>query len=290
MIKSMTGFGKAVTTYGNKNITVEIRSLNSKQLDLNVRMPSLYREKEMGLRGLLSKQLARGKSELNISVENTGEESNYTLNQELALNYHSELKKLAKNIGQEDARTLDILIKMPDVLKTDRQQLDEKEWEVVAATVNEATKALIAFREQEGKILAQDFEARTLKILSLLEEVEKYEGERVKAVRERIEKNLEEWAGEQKIDRNRLEQELIYYLEKLDITEEKVRLRTHCAYFLDTLKTPESQGKKLGFIVQEMGREINTTGSKANHAEIQKLVVQMKDELEKIKEQMLNIL
>jgi len=289
MIKSMTGFGKAVTSFGNKNITVEIRSLNSKQLDLNVRMPSLYREKEMGLRSMLSKTLGRGKSELNISLENIGEESNHTINHDLATNYFQELQKLSDKLGLQSP-SLETLIKMPDVMRAERQPLNEEEWKAVAQTIDQAVENLIDFRNREGGILEEDFKKRNNTILELLDAVEQYEEERVKTVREKIEKHLEESVGEQKVDQNRLEQELIYYLEKLDITEEKLRLRTHCAYFEDTLNADTSQGKKLGFIVQEMGREINTTGSKANHAEIQKLVVQMKDELEKIKEQMLNVL
>lgn len=290
MILSMTGFGKATGEFGNKKISVEVKSLNSKQSDIQVRMSSLYREKEMDLRSLIFKTLKRGKIEANIFVENNGGEGSYSLNKELATRYFKEVSALANELNLNSEGLLSTLVKMPDVMKPEREELSAEEAAVVYALVDEALDKLTNFREDEGAQLAADFKDRIASILSLLEEVEVHEPKRVEAIRARIEKNLNEWVGEDNVDKNRQEQELIFYLEKLDITEEKVRLRAHCKYFLDTMASDSSEGKKLGFIAQEIGREINTIGSKANQAEIQRAVVQMKDELEKIKEQVLNVL
>ena len=286
----MTGFGKATGEFGNKKISVEIKSLNSKQSDIQVRMSSLYREKEMDLRSLIFKTLKRGKIEANIFVENNGGEGSHSLNKDLAKRYFSEINGLASELNLSAEQILPTLMKMPDVMKSEREELSKAEAAVVYALVDEAITKLTKFRSDEGAQLAKDFEDRIATILDLLKEVEVHEPKRVEGIRARIEKNLNEWVGEDNVDKNRQEQELIFYLEKLDITEEKVRLRAHCKYFIDTMNGELSEGKKLGFITQEIGREINTIGSKANQAEIQRAVVQMKDELEKIKEQVLNVL
>ena len=290
MIVSMTGFGKALGQFGNKKVIIEIKSLNSKQTDLNVRMPSLYKEKEMAIRSLLYDRLERGKIECNIYVENNGAESNHAINRGLALNYYQNLKSIAEEVGESSGQLLDSVLRLPEVVRAEREELEEKEYEFVLGLVIEACDKLMEFRSQEGDKLKTEFEGRIAGILTHFETVKAHEKERVDSVRYRITKNLEEWVDGDKLDTSRLEQELIYYIEKLDITEEKVRLKAHCEYFLETLDAPKSQGKKLGFIGQEIGREINTIGSKAYHAPIQKAVVQMKDELEKIKEQVLNVL
>lgn len=290
MILSMTGFGKAIGQYGNKKLIVEIKSLNSKQTDLTVRMPTLYKEKEMVMRTLLYDKLGRGKIEFNLYVENNGAESNYTINKDLALNYFTNLKALADEIGESERSYLSTLIKLPEVVRAEREEMNEEEWSYIEKLTHEACDHLTDFRRQEGEKLYKDFTARIDGILEHFETVKAHETERVDSVRQRISKALEDNVSSDKIDKNRQEQELIYYIEKLDITEEKVRLKAHCEYFMETLNTGDSQGKKLGFITQEIGREINTIGSKAYHAPIQKAVVQMKDELEKIKEQVLNVL
>jgi len=286
MMKSMTGFGKAVCELPGKKITIEIRSLNSKQLDLNLRMPSLYREKESELRSEISKQAERGKVDVGIFSESTGEASVLNINKALAKTYFNELKELAVEL-KEDNKILPLILKMPDVFKNEKQELDEKEWKVVKACADKAIEEFNKFRGDEGKTLQKEIGARVNTIADLLSEVRKMDENRIPSVRERLQKSVAEL--KEKIDQNRFEQELIYYIEKFDITEEKVRLQTHCDYFLKTMKEASS-GRKLGFITQEIGREINTIGSKANDAGIQKTVVQMKDELEKIKEQLLNVL
>ncbi len=286
----MTGFGKCVGTVGTKKFSIEVKSLNSKQLDITMRMPGIYREKELELRGELSSKLDRGKVDVSIFFESNGEEAPTNVNKELALSYHKQLKDIAAVIGEEDSDMLPILLRMPDVLKAERQELDEEEWASIKALVFGAVDELVNYRTAEGKVLENDFRQRITTILSLLDEVAQHEGERMESIKERIQKSLKEVGSEEKIDQNRYEQELIYYLEKIDITEEKVRLKSNCDYFLETLDSEKAQGKKLGFIGQEIGREINTLGSKANHAHIQRIVVQMKDELEKIKEQVLNVL
>lgn len=286
-MKSMTGFGKAVCELPGKKITIEIRSLNSKQLDLNLRMPSLYREKESELRSEISKQAERGKVDVGVFSESTGEASVLNINKSLAKTYHSELKALAEELKEKSDHLLPLILKMPDVFKNERQELEEKEWKVVKACADKAIEEFNKFRGDEGKTLQKEIGARVNTIATLLAEVRKMDENRIPSVRERLQKSVAEL--KEKIDQNRFEQELIYYIEKFDITEEKVRLQTHCDYFINTMKEASS-GRKLGFITQEIGREINTIGSKANDAGIQKTVVQMKDELEKIKEQLLNVL
>jgi uncharacterized protein (TIGR00255 family) len=287
MIKSMTGFGKHVSELADKKITVEVRSLNSKQLDLNVRIPGLYREKELELRSEIGRTVERGKVDISIYSESISVEKSVTINKSLALNYYNELQALSGELGEVPRDYLSIIVKMPDVLRPERQELDEKEWAGVKAAVDKALQAFNKFREDEGRVLQKEFEERLNNIVTLLDEVTVLDQQRMPAVRERLQKAVDELS--EKIDQNRFEQELIYYIEKLDITEEKLRLRTHCEYFLNTMKEASS-GRKLGFITQEIGREINTIGSKANDAGIQKLVVRMKDELEKLKEQLLNVL
>lgn len=292
MLQSMTGFGKATKNIENKKITIEIRSLNSKQADITTKIPALYREKEMELRNLLSQNLKRGKIELNFWIEENESSSSVILNKPVINDYYNQLQETAtflnRNIEQENI--LEIIMRMPEVLKTEIKELDEKEWTQILKTVDEAIIDIKRFRNQEGKVLQNDFEKRISIIEKLLASVEPFEKERIEKVKDRIKQHFQENIKDIEIDQNRFEQELIYYLEKFDITEEKIRLKNHCKYFIETLNDENSQGKKLGFITQEIGREINTLGSKANHSEVQKIVVQMKDELEKIKEQVLNVL
>ncbi len=292
MLKSMTGFGKAFAEYEDKKITIEIKSLNSKQSDINIRMPQQYKEKELVLRNELIQSLNRGKIDLSVWIEGGESDKTIQFNENLIKEYYAQLENVSKIIKQpiENEQVMQIIMRLPDVLKTEQKELDEKEWEVILNTTKEALKKLDIFRVQEGKMLEKDFAKRIDRIIDFLNQIKPYEKERIDKVRERINQNLKEFVDNQDVDKNRFEQEIIFYLEKFDITEEKVRLRNHTAYFLETMKKEEMPGKKLGFISQEIGREINTIGSKANHAEIQKLVVQMKDELEKIKEQLLNIL
>lgn len=290
MIASMTGFGKSQRQFEGKKITVEIKSLNSKQGDFIIRMPSIYKEKELELRSLLSKELQRGKIELTVYTEGNSHEAQHSFNKELAVAYYNELKSLKNELGVSDTDYLAQVMRLPDVLKTERPELGEEEANVLLSLVKEAIAGVNEFRNQEGKKLETDFSNRIAHIETLLTEVESHDPKRIEAIRERITKNVQEILNGENVDFNRHEQELIYYIEKLDITEEKVRLRAHCEYFLETMNADKSQGKKLGFISQEVGREINTIGSKANYAPIQRAVVQMKDELEKIKEQVLNVL
>ncbi len=290
MLESMTGFGKAAASFGDKKITVEIKSLNSKQFDLSMKLPSLYREKELGLRNVLAGILVRGKVDLLVYTEQADAEKRASINQQLALSYLKEIKALAHagdiEVGESVINTL---LNMPEVLQTERPELSEAEYQVLEAAVREAAEALLSFRRNEGARLSEDIGMRVRNIESLRIGVEDFLEERIQHVRDRIEKNIADVLSNEEIDRNRMEQEIIYYLEKLDITEEHTRLKGHCDFFLETMEASEAPGKKLGFISQEMGREINTMGSKANHVGIQRLVVQMKDELEKIKEQLLNI-
>lgn len=288
-MKSMTGFGKAVCELPQKKVTVEIRSLNSRQLDLNIRMPSVYREKESEVRSELSKTAERGKIDVSIFLEGTSEAGLATINTSLVTAYHAELKKIAESLGEERKDFLSLIMRMPDVLKQDKQDLDEDEWKEVYRAFIAALAAFGKFREDEGGVLANELSHRIGIISKKLVEVATLDPQRAVAVRERLQKHLAESAATDQVDNNRFEQELIYYLEKLDITEEKLRLQTHLDYFISTMKEPGA-GRKLGFIAQEIGREINTIGSKANDAGIQMIVVQMKDELEKIKEQLLNVL
>lgn len=290
-IKSMTGFGKAGLEIPGKKITVEVRSLNSKGLDLNLRMPYFYKEKELELRAEIGKQVERGKVDVSVYTESTQDVLPVAINKTLAKIYYKELKALSEELNESNQNLLSLVVKMPDVLKAEREvvELDLEEWKQVKVTVDKAIEAFQKFRDDEGKILANEFDSRVGIISKLLKEVIALDGLRVPNIKERIRTNLSDAIEKEKIDSNRFEQELIYYIEKLDITEEKLRLKTHLDYFVATMKEPSS-GRKLGFISQEIGREINTIGSKANDAGIQKLVVQMKDELEKIKEQMLNVL
>jgi uncharacterized protein (TIGR00255 family) len=290
-MKSMTGFGKAIGEIPGKKVTVEVRSLNSKQLDLNLRLPYLYKEKELELRADISKQIERGKVDLTIFTESTQETLPVAINKALAKTYYKELKSLSEELNESNHNLLSLIVKMPDVLKAEREvvELDEAEWKQIKTTVDKAIEAFQKFRSDEGKMLSNEFITRTGIIDKLLTEVLSLDAARVENIKTRIKNNLTEAIEKEKIDQNRFEQELIYYIEKLDITEEKLRLKTHIDYFITTMKEPAS-GRKLGFITQEIGREINTIGSKANDAGVQKLVVQMKDELEKIKEQLLNVL
>jgi len=288
----MTGFGKATAEVNNKKISVEIKSLNSKQADMFVRMPSFYKEKELPVRSLINKELERGKIEFSLYVELLAEQSSVNLNKDLFKKYYTELKDVLTDLNEAttNENLVSIVAKMPDVYKSEKSELDETEWVEIEKTIKEAIIALDNFRRDEGKSLLEELTLRINNIVSLLAEVEQYDEERITTVKERISNHLKEAVGEQNINNDRFEQELIFYIEKFDVTEEKTRLTTHCNYFLETLNSDISEGKKLGFISQEIGREVNTLGSKANHADIQKIVVKMKDELEKIKEQALNIL
>lgn len=289
MIKSMTGFGKATAELADKTITVEIRALNSKGADISLRLSSGLRNYELELRNELSKQLERGKIDLNIMVESATADAPVEINLALAKAYHSQLKKLAGELGEPLDNTIPHILKFPDVMKGERKETDEHEWKVIKACVYEAIAQLNAFRKTEGKSLQNDFENRLEKINTYLEEIKKMDLLRINSIKERIRNNLADVIGKENIDENRFEQELIYYIEKLDINEEKVRLKTHLDYFMETCGE-NSPGRKLNFISQEIGREINTIGSKANDAPMQKFVVLMKDELEKIKEQANNVL
>lgn len=290
MLKSMTGFGKAMGTRGEISYNVEIRSLNSKQTDIYVRMPSVFKSKELDLRTKLAKELSRGKIEMSLNIHGTSAETLQTINADLAKHYHQEIKNLAGALGEKTEDLLAMVIKMPDVMVSKAPVLDTEEWSFVMELVSEALGNHSEFRIVEGRSLEDDFKIRIDSITRLLVEVEKYEDVRVESVRARLDKGVEELLQNENLDKNRHEQEIIYYIEKLDINEEKVRLNAHLQYFVETMNQGGTAGKKLGFITQEMGREINTLGSKAYHQDIQKIVVQMKDELEKIKEQVLNVL
>ena len=291
MIESMTGYGKAVVAYKDKKIHAEIKSLNSKQLDLQTRIAPLYREKEMEIRQLVSAALERGKADFSLWIEKETGVDATPLNVALMENYYRQLKDASARMGiPEPVDWLTTLTRMPDVLtKTEQEELSDEEWTVVREAVQKAVDALVDFRRQEGAALEKKFAEKIDNIERLLAEIEPYEKNRVEKIRQRIVEGLQQIPGVE-YDKNRLEQELIYYIEKLDISEEKQRLTNHLKYFRETMKNGHGQGKKLGFIAQEMGREINTTGSKSNQAEMQNIVVQMKDELEQIKEQVLNAL
>lgn len=290
MLQSMTGFGKASGTFSNKKITVEIKSLNSKNLDLFVRMPTIYRQNEIELRKLLGKRLDRGKVECNINVELIGDATSQKLNQKLIGSYYNQLIAISDELNLPKENLLATLVKMPDVFASESDELDPEEWNFIVSILEAAINEHVSFRTAEGNLLAEEFTLRIKNIKTAFDAIPAYENSRIEGIKSRIENNLEEFVGISKIDKNRFEQELIYYLEKFDISEEKHRLENHLTYFMETLNKPVSQGKKLGFISQEIGREINTLGSKAYDAEMQKLVVGMKDELEKIKEQILNTL
>jgi uncharacterized protein (TIGR00255 family) len=285
----MTGFGKATKEFENRTVNVEIRSLNSKGMDLSFRIPSTYREFELELRSELTRLLERGKVDLSIYVENKAVETPIEINTELAKEYHKKIKQLSAELNENVSDIIAQVLKMPDVLKSERKEPDENEWKEIKSVITIAVEALNKFRAEEGKSIEKDFSERLRLIKDCLDKIIDLDKSRLNAIKERIKTNLSEVIGADKIDSNRFEQELIYYIEKLDINEEKVRLNTHLEYFLKTMVEP-SGGRKLNFIAQEIGREINTIGSKANHAEMQKLVVLMKDELEKIKEQTNNVL
>lgn len=285
----MTGFGKAVKEFQNKTVSVEIRSLNSKNVDLSLRLSSLYRDKEHELKSEVTRLLERGKIDLSVYVESKTQEAPVEVNTELAKLYHARIKQLAIDLNEDHTNILSNVLKMPDVLKSERKEPNEQDWKEIYEVIVMAVDSLNNFRMDEGKSIEKDFEDRLGVILVALEKIKEFDANRILNIKERIRKNLEEVVGADKVDGNRFEQELIYYIEKLDINEEKVRLKTHLDYFIKTMREP-SAGRKLNFIAQEIGREINTIGSKANDAEMQKQVVLMKDELEKIKEQTNNVL
>ena len=291
MIQSMTGYGNAVVAHKDKKIHVEIKSLNSKQLDLQTRIAPLYREKEMEMRQMVAEALIRGKVDMSVWIEKESAVDATPVNAALVENYYRQLKDIAQKVGiPEPEDWIYTLTRMPDVLtKTEVEVLDDEEWAIVKAAVGEALQGLVNFRKQEGAALQKKFAEKIDNIAKLLADIEPFEKGRVEKIKTRIEDGLKQIPGVE-YDKNRLEQELIYYIEKLDISEEKQRLANHLKYFRETMDEPAGQGKKLGFIAQEMGREINTTGSKSNQAEMQNIVVKMKDELEQINEQVLNAL
>ena len=288
----MTGFGKATLEYGNKKIVVEVKSLNSKQADVSTRIAPLYREKDIEIRNLLSQRLERGKIDLSLYFDNAAKDATAQINVPMLEAYHQQIEAAAQQLGIAAPQNwFDLLLRLPDVLKTETPELDDAEWEaVVAQGINAAIDQLQQFRIQEGRALQAVFEAKIHNIQTLLAQIDPFEKERVSKIKVRLEENLLALADKVDYDKNRLEQELIYYIEKLDVNEEKVRLANHLDYFLETMAHEKSPGKKLGFIAQEIWREVNTLGSKANHSEMQKIVVKMKDELEQIKEQVLNVL
>ncbi|WP_304156611.1 YicC/YloC family endoribonuclease [Mesonia mobilis] len=288
MIQSMTGFGKSIVELPGKKITIELKSLNSKNLDLNARMPSQYRERELDLRGKIAKSLSRGKVDFSLYVEITGEATTASVNAAVVKKYIQQLKEIPPTGSADEASLLEIAMRLPDTLKTEREEIDESEFNAIDQGLEEALAEINDFRDAEGKALEKDFVLRIETLQQLLQEVIEIDPQRIDAVKERLQKGIEEL--KENVDENRFEQELVYYIEKYDITEEKTRLENHLSYFTETLNSSDSNGKKLGFIGQEIGREINTIGSKSNFAPMQKLVVQMKDELEKIKEQLLNVL
>ncbi|MBI5010104.1 MAG: YicC family protein [Bacteroidia bacterium] len=291
MIKSMTGYGKAVAETPQKKITIEIKSLNSKQLDLNTKLPWLYKEKEPEIRNMVSQKLDRGKIDFSIFIDSADQELATVINKGTVKNYYNQFKEIATELEIKlDDQIFSVIMKLPDTLKTDKSEIPEEEWNLVKNKISESLHIIDQYRIEEGNSIMNDVIKCIDKILSLLEQIGPFEEGRIKEVREKLDSILSENIGNENIDKNRFEQELIYYIEKFDINEEKVRLKTHCDYFLTTIKTDAPNGKLLNFICQEIGREINTIGSKANDASIQKLVVMMKDELEKIKEQTLNIL
>ena len=288
MIQSMTGYGKAVLQLPTKKVTIEIKSLNSKNLDLNVRIPSYYKEKELAVRKKLASALVRGKIDFSIYVEMTSDETSTKVNKSVVKQYIEQLRNTIDSGRASDVVLLEMAIRMPDALTTEREELDENEWDLINKNIDIAITEIVQYRIDEAASLEVDFRERIANINTYLDEVKALDSDRVENVKTRLKKAIDDLRVD--TDENRFEQELIYYLEKLDINEEKVRLANHLDYFLQTLASEDSNGKKLGFIVQEMGREINTTGSKANYAPMQKAVIQMKNELEQIKEQILNVL
>ena len=291
MIFSMTGYGKATCTLPQKKINIEIRSLNSKQLDINSRIPGLYREKEIEIRNKISNRLYRGKVDISFSVEAEIPDRVTKINQQIIESYFQQLKPVADKLNiDQTSDFLRVIMPLPDTTKTEQAELNEQEWLELSKSIDSAIDDIITFRQQEGKALSREVTQRIDNIRKLLSEIEPHEKERIERIKERIRENLQTIAEKGSVDENRFEQELIYYIEKLDVTEEKVRLANHLDYFIETLTSDKPIGKKLGFISQEIGREVNTLGSKANDAALQRIVIQMKDELEKIKEQILNVL
>lgn len=288
MVLSMTGYGKATASFEGKKIVVEIRSLNSKSLDLNLRLTSSYREKELEIRAIIAEYLDRGKVEASITIENTAETKNFTINKAVVATYYNDLKSIANDLGESTTNILPIVMRLPEIFSNEKETVSPEEMAFVFELMKEACTNLVAFRKQEGDQLRADFQSNINRIAELLAAVPVYENERIDIVRERMRAGLEKLTA-MKIDENRFEQELIFYIEKMDISEEKMRLGNHLDYFVNTMDIPLC-GKKLGFITQEIGREINTLGSKSYHVEMQKIVVEMKDHLEKIKEQVLNTL
>ena len=287
----MTGFGKSIAEIEGKKLNIEIRTLNSKQLDLNIRMCRLLKDKEVDIRSIVTRELQRGKVDVAIYFDNKEDATNISINKALLKKYFNELKSISAEIKNDfPTDYFSLASRMPDVLTTGDEVLADEQWHNLLKSFDEALKQVNTFRKEEGNILGNDIKERVNLILKHLESIIPFEKNRIEIIKTRLHKDLEEFVNKENIDANRFEQELIYYIDKIDITEEKIRLQKHCNYFIDTMKQPEANGRKLGFITQEMGREINTIGSKANDADIQKIVVQMKDELEKIKEQLLNIL
>lgn len=291
MVQSMTGFGKATGEYNGKKIVVEIKSLNSKQMDISTRIMGVYREKEIEIRNEISQALERGKIDVSLYMENGGKEGVAQINSTLFESYYEQIKALAAQHSLEiPSNWFEIILRLPDVMKSETTELDENEWKMVKHLLSEAIRQLKKHRKEDGKSLERVFRERIIDINQLLVAIEPFENERVEKIKSRLEENLQNISEKFDYDKNRLEQELIFYIEKLDVNEEKVRLRTHLDYFIQIMGQEASPGKKLGFISQEIGREINTLGSKSNHSEMQKIVVLMKDNLEQIKEQVLNVL
>ncbi len=292
MLYSMTGYGKNTCEVKSKKVTIELRSLNSKQFDLNIKLSAIYREKEPEIRNILAGALGRGKVDFTMFTEQLedGQEAS-VINKEVFRNYYDQLSDIAGDMKiPMDQQVFSALLRMPEIFKPIQDELDEASWNIIRPAIEKAVDDLVQFRKQEGTVLEKDIMERISTIEQLLEEISAFEDQRIAKIKGRIANNLGEFVLGEQFDKDRFEQEIIYYLEKLDITEEKVRLKNHCKYFAETVNNPEMPGKKLGFISQEIGREINTIGSKANDSDIQKLVVQMKDELEKIKEQLMNVL
>ena len=291
MLHSMTGYGKASCEYNNKKIVIEIKSLNSKQLDVQTRIAALYREKDIEIRNAIAARLERGKIDLSLYIEDAGSTAATRINQAVVENYRQQIVDTCNTLGMPvPDNMMELILRMPETLKTESAVLDENEWRVILGLLDEAFAQIEVFRIQEGQSLYNMFVGKIDAIGTLLAQVEPYEGERLTKIKSRIEEGLKTLEEKISVDRNRLEQEMIFYIEKLDINEEKVRLRNHLRYFIETMDNEQAPGKKLGFIAQEMGREINTLGSKSNHSEMQIIVVKMKDELEQIKEQVLNVL
>lgn len=291
MIKSMTGYGKSVCEFRNRKVVIEIKSLNSKQLDVNYRIANGFREKEIEIRNRISERLQRGKIDVLITVENEGDASNFAINKDLARKYYQELRDIAAGFDKQTASDyLNVVMRLPDVLVPEKDEISPEQWQQLLGSIESAIDEVEGFRSAEGSTLEHELLNRNGTIMDLLNEILPFEKQRMETLKSRILKDLYDIARKEDIDKNRFEQELVFYQDKLDITEEKFRLKKHCEYFNETLAEPVSQGKKLSFIAQEMGREINTLGSKASEANIQKIVVMMKDELEKIKEQLFNVL